>query len=74
MFFDINKSLCDTFPALDPIKLLDYPAEDVFNLINDVIDYNQRNKKEDVKNSKGVGVSKSNKKEVIRIPASDTWF
>ena len=70
MFFDINKNLCDTFPALDPIKLLDYPAEDVFNLINDVIDYNDRKLIEDAKNSK----NSKNKKEVVRVPAPDTWF
>ena len=68
MFFDINKNLCDTFPALDPIKLLDYPAEDVFNLINDTIDYNQRNKKHDEVNHK------SNNSEVIRVHAGDRWF
>lgn len=67
MFFDINKNLCDTFPALDPIKLLDYPAEDVFNLINDTIDYNQRNKKAEASN-------KSSNAEVIRVHAGDRWF
>lgn len=75
MFFDINKNLCDVFTGLDPIKLLDYPAEDVFQLINDVIDYNKRKKVEDAKKSKHVGKNKkSDEKEVIRIPASDTWF
>ena len=62
MFFDINKSLCETFTGLDPIKLLDYPAEDVFDLINNVIGHNSRNKKQS-KNS-----------TVIRRQASDNWF
>ena len=62
MFFDINKSLCEAFTGLDPIKLLDYPAEDVFDLINNVIGYNSRNKKQS-KNS-----------TVIRRQASDNWF
>lgn len=62
MFFDINKSLCETFTGLDPIKLLDYPAEDVFDLINNMIGYNSRNKKQS-KNS-----------TVIRRQASDNWF
>ena len=62
MLFDINKSLCETFTGLDPIKLLDYPAEDVFDLINHVIGYNSRNKKQN-KNS-----------TVIRRQASDNWF
>ena len=64
MFFDINKNLCDTFPALDPIKLLDYPAEDVFNLITGTIDYNNRQEKE----------KSGNKGGVIRKPAGDDWF
>ena len=65
MFFDVNKNLCDTFPALDPIKLLDYPAEDVFNLIAGTIDYNNRNKKDD---------KTPNKTGIIRKPAGDNWF
>lgn len=64
MFFDINKILCDTYAGLDPIKLLDYPAEDVFNLINGLTDYNKRN------DSKG---GKSNN-TVIRKKAGDDWF
>ena len=62
MFFDINKSLCEAFTGLDPIKLLDYPAEDVFDLINNMIGYNSRNKKQN-KNS-----------TVIRREAGDNWF
>lgn len=65
MFFDLNKNLCDTFPALDPIKLLDYPAEDVFNLIAGTMDYNQRKNK--------TGKAPDNK-GVIRKPAGDNWF
>ena len=66
MFFEINKSLCDTYSGLDPIKLLDYPAEDVFDLINSLVDYNTRNNKRD-------GVSRSNN-GVIRKKAGDDWF
>lgn len=62
MFFEINKSLCDSFNGLDPIKLLDYPAEDVFNLINDMLSFNKRNNKKQKNNT------------VIRRPASDNWF
>lgn len=63
MFFEINKSLCEVYTGLDPIKLLDYPAEDVFDLINGLISYNGRNKK-----------SKKNKSGVIRKKANDSWF
>ena len=62
MFFDINKTLCEAFTGLDPIKLLDYPAEDVFDLINNMIGYNSRNSKQN-KNS-----------TVIRRQAGDNWF
>lgn len=65
MFFEINKSLCSMYNGLDPLKLLDYPAEDVFDLIRQTIIYNKRmeKKKPEKKN-----------KEVIRRPAGDDWF
>ena len=63
MFFDINKALCEMFTGLDPIKLLDYPAEDVFDLINNVISFNDRNNKK-----------KNNNTGVIRREAGDNWF
>lgn len=62
MFFDINKTLCEIYTGLDPIKLLDYPAEDVFDLINNTITYNKRNKKN------------NNNSTVIRRQAGDNWF
>lgn len=64
MFFDINKSLCEAYTGLDPLKLLDYPAEDVFDLINGLIAHNGRNKKQ----------SSSTKGNVIRRKAGDNWF
>ena len=64
MFNDINRNLCETYMGLDPLKLLDYPAEDVFDLINATIDYNKRN-------NKG---NKANKTGVIRRKAGDNWF
>lgn len=59
MFFEINKSICESFNGLDPIKLLDYPAEDVFELINNMIAYNNRNR---------------NNSDVIKRKAGDDWF
>lgn len=52
------------YTGLDPIKLLDYPAEDVFDLINDTISYNSRNNKN----------RKNNNSNVIRRQAGDNWF
>jgi len=52
------------FPALEPLKLLDYPADDVFELIAGVIDYNYRNKDE----------NGSGNQKVIRKKAGDDWF
>ena len=63
MFFDINKALCEAYSGLDPIKLLDYSTEDVFDLINNTITYNNRNKKKKDSNS-----------SVIRRKAGDNWF
>jgi hypothetical protein len=63
MFFDINKSLCEAYAGLDPIKLLDYPAEDVFDLINNTVSYNKRHNKD-----------KGNNSGVIRRKAGDDWF
>lgn len=63
MFFDINKALCEAYSGLDPIKLLDYPAEDVFDLINNTICFNKRNSKKKNINS-----------GVIRREAGDNWF
>lgn len=51
------------YTGLNPLELLNYPAEDVFNLINDTIDYNNRHSKD-----------KPNKSGTIRRPASDNWF
>jgi hypothetical protein len=67
MFFEINKTLCESFNGLDPIRLLDYPAEDVFDLINHQIAYNQRQQRKQKKQP-------TEKGGVIRRPADDSWF
>lgn len=64
MFYDINKGLCESYPALDPIKLGNYPAEEVFDLINSTIDYNSRQSKNNKKSSSGM----------VRKQAGDNWF
>lgn len=64
MFYEINRNLCETYPGLDPLKLLEYPAEDVFNLINGTIEYNKRKKV----------THKGNTSSVIRRQAGDDWF
>lgn len=65
MFFDINKALCEAFPGLDPIRLLDYPGEDVIELIRGLYSFNERASKKN-KDPKKTGV--------IRKPAGDDWF
>lgn len=64
MFYDINKSLCETYKGLDPLRLLDYPAEDVFDLINGLISHNKRNEADNRAVNNGV----------IRKAAGDNWF
>lgn len=61
MFFEINRSLCEVYSGLDPIKLLNYPAEDVIELINQTLAYNQRN-------------SSKKSSNVVRKQAGDNWF
>lgn len=51
------------YAGLNPLELLNYPAEDVFTLITDTVDYNERNSKDTPKKS-----------GVIRRQASDNWF
>lgn len=65
MFFDINKALCEAFPGLDPIRLLNYPGEDVIDLIRGLNNYGERQSRKK-NNSKKTGV--------IRKPAGDDWF
>ena len=56
MFFDINRILCESYHGLDPLRLLDYPAEDVFDLIYGMQDYNAReNERERNKNRRKAG-------------------
>lgn len=50
--------------GLDPIKLLDYPAEDVFELINGVLHHSRKNRKKTTNKNSGV----------IRKKAGDNWF
>lgn len=61
-FAELNLSLCQQYKGMNPIELLDYPAEDVFQLINDMVDHNDRAEEE-----------KAVEKE-IRVPAGDNWF
>lgn len=65
MFFEINRNLCQNYQGLDPIKLLDYPAEDVIDLINQTIAYNKRHNNDN---------KEVNKPKVMRKKASDNWF
>ena len=62
MFYDVNRGLCETYSGLDPIRLLYYPAEDVFELINSTIDFNDRQDAKTTKTGK------------IRREAGDNWF
>lgn len=65
MFFEINRNLCQNYQGLDPIKLLDYPADDVMELINQTLSYNKRHNNESLQ---------SDKPKTIRKKASDNWF
>lgn len=64
MLYEINLNLCQTYHGLDPIKLLNYPAEDVIELINQTVAYNGRKEVDKPKDTD----------KVIRKPAGDDWF
>jgi len=64
MFFELNLKLCEAYMGLDPIKLLDYPAEDVYELINGYLNYSRKNRKKTTNKNSGV----------IRKKAGDNWF
>lgn len=66
MFFEINKNISNMYSGLNPLNILDYPAEDVFNLIHDTIAYN--------KGQSEAAQHATKKKTVIRRPAGDDWF
>lgn len=62
--FRINHILCTTYPGMDPIRMLDQPWEDVFDLANGLMDYRNQEKKETTPDGK----------EIILRPADDSWF
>lgn len=71
MFYDINKVICDIYPSLNPLNLLEYYADDVFELINNIIEYNKNN--ENVSES-DTFYPKKRTERVIRREADDSWF
>lgn len=62
--FRINHALCTTYPGLDPIRLLDWPWEDVFDLVNGLADYQGQEQKHTAPNGR----------KVILRRADDSWF
>jgi hypothetical protein len=61
--FEMQISLCDRFTDLNPLKLRREKAREVFNLLTR---YNKYSRKKNKKTKNG--------KQIIRRPASDTWF
>ena len=60
MFFESTVNLCDRFTALDPVKVRNYPAHEIFLLFRRLSDYTDRHKK--------------NENKVKRVQAGDDWF
>lgn len=63
IFFDIEVTICERFPALSPFDIREREAREVFLLIERLSRYNRRKKKET-----------KDGKQVIRRPAGDNWF
>lgn len=64
MMYELNKSVCDTFPSLNPISILDYPAEDVFELIKQMVEYGERHPNNE---------QSTIKRTPYERPAGDDW-
>ena len=62
LFFELEMSLCERFPAMTPLSIRKERAVDVFRLIVRYAGYAK-------KQSKNAG-----KPKIIRRPAGDTWF
>ena len=66
---DMRLLLCREYPALDPVKMLDYPLVDVLDLIKDHMDYNRRKPA-----AQAATAPPSTQKKVIYRQADDSWF
>lgn len=62
MFFEMELSLCDKFPALTPFQIRREKAREVFLLVKRLKEHNQKNNEP------------NNRPNVIRRPAGDDWF
>lgn len=72
-FFGINSSLCAQYPGMDPIRLLEHFCDDVFDLINGMVDYNSC-KDVGAGNAPQEKYAASEKTRVILRRADDSWF
>jgi hypothetical protein len=63
-FFEITVTLCNRFTGFDPVKVRQYPAQEIFLLLKRLVKYDERHAKH--KRSSGNGV--------IRKQAGDDWF
>jgi len=61
--FEITRTLCQLFPALDPLRVRSTPAREVFLLIRRVNTH--------PKTERGKKIDKRGR---IRRPAGDNWF
>lgn len=74
---ELKISLCRAYPALDPIKLLDYPLVDVLDLIKEQLAYNRRHPAEDQAAAETAAPHANqyaSKEKVIYRQAGDDWF
>ena len=63
MIFDIEVSISDRFPSLNPIEIRKTRASEIFLLIKRLGRKNRRETKK-----------KNKKQNIIRRPAGDNWF
>lgn len=68
LFFEIEVSLSDRFPALSPLTIREKRAREVFLLIRRLTDYNRRQNKSKTDSYTPTG------DRIIRRPAGNDWF
>ena len=64
ILFEMQVTLCQSFPAFTPLTLRREKAREVFMLLTRYSRYLRRQKRNTTKSGK----------KIIRRPASDTWF
>ena len=73
MYFDMTVQLCDRYPAMDPIKIRQTPAHEIYLLYGRTVKRNMRLDK-NTDNNRASYTTKNKTTRVIKRKAGDDWF